>query len=643
MTLFELVIRSMRKNIKQDYLYFFALIFSTGLYFIFSTLHHDPSITTKASANDDFAESFQIAEILLLLIVVAFMGYANRIFLNRRSREMALLQLAGMTKKGVARLLILENAILGAGALILGIGVGTLLSHLFLLILMKLIGYGGVLGMPFSAQAFVQTILVFAALILVTSVQMLVTVYRSTLLKLFNANKQGDHSPNTQPVVSATLAVLSILFIVFGCWLSGNRVSPSSTVNLVAFIASTIAGTYLLFRVTINRLLDQFRKSKDGHLGMKNSLSIAPLLHHLKTHATSLTLITVLSATTIAMVAISYSTYYTFENEVRSANPYDFIFENEQNDSESFRAELQSSGIAFQHHAIEAVRLAKEDSKSIADSIGMPIFPSSRLVIYPAEQLVEAGTDMAVPNNGEVVLYLPRNDEEFGHDALPFPMELKLENDDRLRITKRHDRVIMNNFQVNGLQLVASEATVRELGKNRESVHFDTYRMTEKHDLAKASDLYKKMVETDKAYGPGSMHRPDYYSLYEQEYQNAGLLIFVVGFLGVVLLLSTGSILYFKQMTEAEQEKKNYTILRQLGFDRKQIMRGIMRKQLFVFAIPLVLALLYSAVAVQATTIQLLSDITVPTVIAMTVYASIYFVFAILTVGYYKNVVKSAL
>ncbi|KPV55797.1 cell division protein FtsX, partial [Paenibacillus sp. A3] len=199
MTLFELVARSMRKNIKHYYLYFFALIFSTSLYFVFATLQHDSSIVRTSSSDVNFATSFQVAGILLLLIVAVFTVYANRIFLKRRSKEIGLYQLIGLTKKGVARLLIIENVLLGTGALLMGIGSGALVSRLFLLILMKLLGFEGFIALTFSAPAALQTVLVFAALIALTSVQMLLTVYRSTLLQLFHADQQGEHpqKPNS--------------------------------------------------------------------------------------------------------------------------------------------------------------------------------------------------------------------------------------------------------------------------------------------------------------------------------------------------------------------------------------------------------------------------------------------------------------
>src|SRR5690606_6981174 len=97
----------------------------------------------------------------------------------------------------------------------------------------------------------------------------------------------------------------------------------------LAVLASTILGTYLVFRVTISWLFYQIRVRKQGHLGLSNSLSIAPLMHRMKGNANSLTIISVLSAMTLAMLAGSYSLYYSTEKEARYIMPFDFMFEDE--------------------------------------------------------------------------------------------------------------------------------------------------------------------------------------------------------------------------------------------------------------------------------------------------------------------------
>ena len=50
--------------------------------------------------------------------------------------------------------------------------------------------------------------------------------------------------------------------------------------------------------------------------------------------------------------------------------------------------------------------------------------------------------------------------------------------------------------------------------------------------------------------------------------------MFIVGFLGLTLLITSGCILYFK-VGESEDEKPNYTILRKLGFTQGDLLKGI--------------------------------------------------------------------
>src|SRR5699024_12876964 len=90
LTLFDLVKKSMRKNLKHYYLYFFALIFSVMLYFVFATLQQDGAIIQQAGESKTFSSAFKVAGVLLIGISGIFIIYANTLFLNRRSREIGL-------------------------------------------------------------------------------------------------------------------------------------------------------------------------------------------------------------------------------------------------------------------------------------------------------------------------------------------------------------------------------------------------------------------------------------------------------------------------------------------------------------------------------------------------------------------------
>lgn len=642
LTVFELALRSMRQNVKHYYLYFFALTFSMSLYFVFTSLQHDQAVQNMVHPSVDFSAGFQIAGVMLVVIVGVFTVSANGIFLRRRSREIGLYQLIGLSKGWIARYLMIESILIGLGALLAAIISGALMSRLFVLILLSLLDLEGIVGISFSASATFKTLMVYLFIFVITSVQMMLKVYRSTLMDLFQADKRPDLTKPPKAVASAIFALLGLALIGYGYELSGH-INKQLFVNALLMLGSIVAGTFLFFRVTIRWCFYRFRKRKDGHLGLTNSLSIAPLMHHTKANANSLTLITLLSAMTITMISMAYSFYYSVEQETRRDLPYDFMFENKRQEALSFKKDLEKEGIDVKHHVVEAVLTMgiihnpNDESDKFEES----------LLWLPAEQLKQTGTDLNIPSDGEAILYNAGASlaGDLDEQSERYPTELGIkQHGQTVMYTLRAlmERNIMN-LDAPGSQLLVSEATMDKIAeemvgtpeykKNR----FDTYQIPDKEELAIASSLYNaKHVSDDQL-------TYDFYTQYKKVLQTTGLLIFIAAFLGLVFLISTGSILYFKQMTEAEQEKQSFKTLRQLGFDVNMIMRGIIRKQATVFLLPLTIGMLHSIFAIKAASFMIRSNTTFPASIAMTIYTVIYFVFALFTIGYYRNIIKNAM
>lgn len=638
MTLFDLVVRSMRKNLKHYYLYFFALILSVVLYFVFASLQHDTSVMERTASSFNMASSFKAAGILLLFISGVFVLYANSIFLKRRSREVGLYQLIGLSKFTVARMLITENFLLGTGALAIGIGIGLLVSRVFLLLLMKLVGIDGVLTLSFSIAAILQTVIVFVALLALTSLQMAFAVKRSTLLELFKADQSGERIKKPKIITSAVLGILGILLIGFGYWLSGNMLNNMLFYNMIAVLVSVILGTYLLFRVTIGWVLYQIRVSKNGHLGLSNSLSLAPLMHRMKANANSLTIITVLSAMTLTMLAAAYSVYYSTEKESRLLQPFDYMIQDNEEAINQFTTSLDEAGIGYKAASIEELQL-KANFEEAPNPLLMGTGVNIRVV--SEDQLGNAGNliDVKDRNSGvflESSLYWMLKSVDVPFKLIMDPRDLnktipieRFAEGNAFNSVEFFSTLVVKEKQ---FQSMKSEYLAHE---DNELHHSTAINLKDEVQFEEATRLYDEIDARWKKW--------DYYTQYQNALQSSGMLIFIAGFLGLVFLISTGSILYFKQMTEAEQEKASYTTLRQLGFSVQEIMKGVVKKQLFVFGLPLAIGLLHSIFALKSASFIFMSDVTVPTVITMSVYIGIYLVFAFLTVGYYRKTIQAAL
>ncbi|QKS72685.1 ABC transporter permease [Paenalkalicoccus suaedae] len=630
-----LVLRSMKKNISMYYLYFFAMIFSISLYFIFATLQNDRTVMNMVQASTNFATSFQVAGFLLISITIVFTIYATNIFIRRRSQEIGLYQLIGLSKGWVARVLILEHTLLGIGALLVGLLVGALLSRLFLVLFVTMIGLEVTFGLTFSVQALVQSLAVFTCLLAVTVVQITWTVYRSTLLQLFKANQHGDAIVKRPTIVSALLGATGLALIVLGYFLSTFMVENADDLLLfmLAVIASTIGGTYLVFRTSIGWLLSMFRQKKNGDLGLYNSLSVAPLMHRMKGNANSLTLITVLSAMTITMISLSFSLYYNTEEDTRIAMPYDFAVENMGEEAATIAEQLNDVQIGFESGQIEAVRFlgAWEEGASTV------------FLLLPAEQVVEAGLNVAIPNEGEAIYFNSRAVIEQTDVSLPIGVQVGDGGAEAFTVTDFKLENAMN-YRFYGNQMVVNEETFEqvrgslqeEAAVESEELVYDTFQVTDEERSDVASAIFLSNVEDD-------AFLTDFYSDYESARQTFGLLIFIAGILGFVFILSTGSILYFKQMTEAEQERSYYVTMRQLGFQVSDMMKGIRRKQYVVFLLPLGIGILHAAFALKVGSVLMAASMLTPILISMAVYILIYLIFMMITIQYYKKIVQDAL
>src|SRR5690625_2950146 len=97
----HLILQNVRKNLKNYALYIFALTFSIALYFSFVTLQYEPALD-ELDALVDGKIIMNVGSIFLIFIIAAYVIYANNLFLKRRSKNIGLLQIVGMTKIGRA-------------------------------------------------------------------------------------------------------------------------------------------------------------------------------------------------------------------------------------------------------------------------------------------------------------------------------------------------------------------------------------------------------------------------------------------------------------------------------------------------------------------------------------------------------------
>lgn len=660
MSLSKLVLRSMKKNMRHYYLYFFALIFSVTLYFSFVTLQNNTEVWAAVQMSGTAAAGFKAATYILYFIVLFFVLYANHLFMKRRSKEIGLYQLIGMTKSLIVRLLAIENILLFVGAVIIGMLAGFFSSRVFAMILLRVLEKEALVTMTFSTQALQQSMIVFTILLIIVLIQMAWMIHHVSLLSLFSAAKQADERVRRFSALQMVIGFLGLILIVYGYYASTKLFDIESAgnlfINMIIILATTIGGTFLVFRFSVAFIMNTIRLKKKGHLSIKDVLALTPIMHRMKSNAKSLTLITVLTGVSLGVTTLSYIAYYSSAASAYSQVPGDFILLEEQ--GKAFLEKLEENNIAYDKidYRLQGGVTAAVGQLMSKKQQDNPLYTmEGTIYTIPLSDYQQSVPEAKLSGN-EVILT-----NYGGYMAEMFPLEKdhdlvvsagKLE--ETFHVVDVHDKSVISGIVTaggGGPVFVVTDDMFKSLTTQAALYpwhHQTTITLKSNEDIATAEKLYIQsnagiITAVDDKGKTKQYTQSSYEGKRKDNIESLGLTIFTTAFLGLAFLMTTGSILYFKQMSEAEEERDSYTILRKIGFAEKDIMKGIYMKQAFNFGVPLVIGLLHSYFAVKSGWFLFGTELTAPLWIAMCCYIALYTVFAILSVGYYKKVVRQSL
>ncbi|MCQ6561328.1 ABC transporter permease [Paenibacillus mendelii] len=642
MTLFDIAKKNVRGNLRSYLIYFVSMIFSVIVYYTFVSLQYSEEIQGSLQSSEVMRSVFMGASIVLILFVSVFILYSNSFFTKKRKKEVGLYSLLGIRKKTIGRMLFYENLIMGTAGLAAGVALGTLLSKLFTMIFLKLLDSAIEVSFGIAWEAIVNTTLVFAVIILFTSFRAYRLIYRFKLIELFQADKEGEQAPKA----SLAAAVIAVILLSGSYWLAFQPMVTSQQMgrNFLLFIGGMIVGTYLLFRFAIGRLLRASQANKSRYYKGMKIVDTSQLLFRITGNTRTLTMIALLSAVTLSAAGVGYSMYYSNQQNADEAAPFSYSF-------------ISTGGSLDQ----QAERIITEDAKHpVMAQMDIPVIvikgdvsalsyvPSG----FPADELPLKLISARAYNKASGALNRKENVGLSGNQAAAirsrYSGDLTLSDykgHSISLITPQEKRTVtfVSLLEENVLRwsypdvsIVVSDSVFNEIARHISPVIYKVYKVEDQQTTKEVTNQLTKMAAED-------VQMSSYYTVYREGLENAGLNIFILGFLGLVFLAATGSIIYFKQLTEAHADKARYDILRKIGVSRKEVRASVAKQTFFVFALPLAVGIGHSSMILKAlTSINLIvGSVAVPIITSMAVYVVIYLAYYMLTVHSVNKIVNN--
>jgi putative ABC transport system permease protein len=633
MTVFDIVKKNIKGNIQNYLLYFISFTISVIIFYTFVSLQDTPEIQVRTESFEIIRSIIFQASFLLILFVGVFIWYSHSFFTKRRKKEVGLYALLGIRKKTIGKMLFYENLILGLSALLIGILLGVLLSRLFVMLLLKLLDAPMDIAFHLSFDAILYTSIVFGCMITLTSIQAYRLVYRFKLIALFQAEKQREQTPKS----SVLFAIVSMVLLACSFLLVYQSISNDPIVTMGLFSFFTIVGTYLLYRSAVMFLLKAVQNNKPYFYRGTNLIGYAHVLHRIQGNTRTLTIISLLSAATLTAFYMGYSEYNNIKKNAVNYAPFSYQY--------------TSNNEAFDHQVKKIIEQDKEHP--VLTQLEIPVIqmngdisafeyiPYGHPVNKTPIRILSCSTyhliTMALGKKD--TLHLSKNQAAMIRPYLDYTnsnnigKKLTLQGSYTLSIVKTlEDRII--NWSDPDIYIVISDSLFKGLKEQKESFYYKIYRVKDQEATRTTSNQLLSLAADKK------IELSTFYRNYRMNIESAGVDLFLLGFLGIVFIVATGSIIYLKQLMEAYLDRERYHILQKIGTTKREITIAITKQTLFVYLLPLVIGILHSTMIY--TILSPNGEVfTMSVLTSIMIYVFIYSLYYVWSVYSYKKIVTS--
>ncbi|MDD7794345.1 ABC transporter permease [Clostridium sp. 'White wine YQ'] len=638
MGLFDIAFKNIKRNFYNYFLYFVSMIFSIMIYFTFTSIQYNTKVQEAVGSSVNFAAVFKAAAIVVAVFVSIFIWYSNSFFIRKRKKEVALYSLLGIRKKEIGRMLFYENIVMGILALIAGILVGGLLSKLFIMLLIKLMGFSASISFMIPIKAVINTAIIFSILFLLTSINGYRLIYKFKLIELFKAENEGEREPKASLIRSA----LAIIFIAAGYLLYTKGPLALSVFAIPVTLILTVIGTFLLFSSLTLLVIKLSKKNKRRYYSGINMVGTSQLLYRIKGSARTLAIIAVLSAATLTAMEVSSSFYYDLTINLQKNHAFTYAFASNNTSLDKNVEDIISKYPKNKILSSVDMNFAKVHGFWVdADQASnfYLISESNYNKVASARGLKDM---VELNSNDEVVIYDEILNFTTKNNYAGKTINIDTNNQKQtLKVKDYKDYSLVNTGMIRRVVVVKDEVYNKYYLKDN-LYRIKGYITDNKKDSEELTNEFIRLINNKLPKTDGSYFN---YSAYYEDYRAgltySGLIIFIGAFLGLVFLVATGSIIFFKQLSEASDDKNRYEILRKIGVTNKEIKSSISKQIFMVFALPLVIGIIHSLVASTLLAKITRLNLTLPIIITIGAYTIIYMIYYFLTVNSYYDIINS--
>lgn len=628
--LFKLSLKNISKSIKDYAIYFFTLILGVAIFYVFNAID-DQSVMMKVSSTT--AEIIKLMTNVLsgvsvfVSIILAFLiVYASRFLIKRRNKEFGVYLTLGMSKKKISLILFIETLIIGIVSLVVGLGIGFLLSQLMSILVANMFEADLTrFQFVFSTNACIKTLIYFSIMYFVVMIFNTINISKCKLIDLMHSNKKSEKIKLKNPLFCTIVFIISCIALGFAYYQVTGGIEKMANANSIFVpIGVGAISTFFVFWSLSGLLLKIFISMKNTYYKGLNSFTLRQFSSKINTMTFSMTIICLMLFITICVLSSALSMKNSLNKNVIEFSPRDieiskpanvdlevndFTDKQIENYKLSFEEIFTKNGFDFKKFKnIVYFSLYADDYVTLKSTLGT--YYKTAKKNYPFLRYDDYIVLMKNSDYNNLANNFNLEKINLNSDQYAVVGNYKEMIDIKNEALKRNTEIIVNQR----IYLPKYKKAINgfyEMGSQKSEIGFivlpdDALNENQKISNKMVADYNGNQDDIEKDVTSFLNNTSKYIITFntKKDIRDAsvglGAIVTFLGlYLGIIFLISCAAILALKELSESSDNVEKFVVLRKIGVDEQELNKALFKQIGIFFMFPLILAIIHSIFGVM--------------------------------------------
>lgn len=688
MMLCKLSLKNIKKSIKDYAIYFFTLILGVAIFYVFNALGSQTVMMDVSSSTEELIELMMTmlsgVSVFVSFILGFLIIYASRFLMKRRNKEFGVYLTLGMSKRKISLILFFETLFIGIISLVVGLGIGIILSQLMSLVVANMFEADLTkFAFVFSSSSCIKTIIYFGIMYLFVMIFNTYSVSKCKLIDLINGAKTSEKIKLKNPILCIIIFIISCLVLGKAYHLvTVEFLTLQEAEDILVPIVMGCVSTFFIFWSLSGLLLRIARSMKNFYYKGLNSFTLRQFSSKINTTVFSTTIICLMLFITICLLSACLTMKNSMNANIKELAPADFMFTTNMNMDkyyDSFRTYgYNDNKIKNSHYTVlEMFNIFNYDiTRDVKEYVEINTYATPDLTMnhtlgskldsvrtsFPFLQYDTKESIIKISDYNKVARLYGNEEYSLKDDEYMIVADFKsmveirnmaLENGETINLFGHTLKPKYNSCQDGFLEMSSNHINTGIILVSDNVINEDylvqnhligNYNTSDKNEIKEIENNINALAKNPKANDyllPSGSTR---LSIKEATTGLSAMVTFIGLYLGVIFLISSAAVLGLKELSESSDNKQRFRMLRKIGTDEKMINKALFRQIAIFFMLPLILALIHSVFGIMFA-MKILevfgNDQLLPSIIMTTIFmVIIYGGYFLITYYCSKNIIK---